>query len=204
VQEWKQHQVVQDLLFAVTGLPGVHVVGDVAKATVSIESIRRCLGYPVEIRGPRGGKLRRKKKESVSPEVVEKLNKIKNCLRMYLPDFHIEPYDDKVTMKRCACTLDAVLSKFYGCSFKKDGTDTYVLRRLALFDETSPVKQLPWAWGVLGFHGQSAEETEEHAHALIEFRARASIAIKRCRPLAPGRFRMSDRQFQEFQYCKSK
>jgi hypothetical protein len=160
----------------VTGLSGVHVVEDVAEATVSIDSIRRCLGYryPVKLRGPRGGKVRCKVEESVSPEVVEKLNKIKNSLRMYLPEFYIEPYGDKVTMRRCVCTLDAVLSKFYGCSFKKDGTDTYVLRRLALFDETSPVKQRPWSWGVLGFHGRSAEETKAHAHALIEIKARAS------------------------------
>jgi hypothetical protein len=155
----------------VTGLPGAHVVEDVAKATVSSDSIRRYLGIPdiVEVRGPRGGKMRCKKEESVSPEVVEKLNKIKNSLRMYLPEFYIEPYGDKVTMRRCICTLDAVLSRMYGCSFRKEGTDNYVLRRLALFDETSPVKQRPWSWGGMDLDQDLsvADKTEEIDNSVV-------------------------------------
>jgi hypothetical protein len=72
-EEWRKHQVVQELLVFATGLPGLHVADDPETATVSAEHIRKLLGYPAPIRGPRGGLMKSSKKGQASPEVVEGL-----------------------------------------------------------------------------------------------------------------------------------
>ena len=108
--------------------------------------------------------------------MIERLKLINKSLRIYLPDYDIEPYEDKVTMARCVRSLDAVLSRMYGCSFRKEGKDAYVLRRLALFDETSPVKQLPWAWGVMDLDQEERERQMTETNETNETNERRLIA----------------------------
>lgn len=144
-EEWRRHQAVQDLLLLVTGLPGMHVIDNPAKAKVSGEHIRKCLGYPTTILGPRRGKPRGSKKGQASQEVVERLQKINDDLQMHLPTYRITPFGEKVSMKRCICTLNAVLSATYGCSLKREPKmESYVLSQSELFGETAPVKLPRW------------------------------------------------------------
>jgi hypothetical protein len=159
-EEWRRHQVVQDLLVFATGLPGLHVADDPKSATVSAEHIRELLGYPAPIRGPRGGLVKSSKKGQAGPEAVERLQTICSDLQKYLPTYKVKPFTNVVTIKRVVCALDTVLHALYGCSFKRNEDEsTYTLKQSELFNRATLVI-LP-SWGILA----KRKEQEEIADA---------------------------------------
>jgi hypothetical protein len=166
-EEWRSHQVVQELLVFATGLSGLHVADNPETATVSAEHIRELLGYPAPIRGPRGGLVKSSKKGQASPEAVERLQKICGDLQKYLPTYKIKPFTNDVTIKRVVRALNTVLHAMYGCSFTlNEDKSTYTLKQSELFNGTQIVT-LP-SWGNLA----KRKEQEEIADAERERRAK--------------------------------
>jgi hypothetical protein len=148
-EEYHKHEILQDLLGVVTGLPGLHVL-DRQGTVFSQLDIHKQLGYLPPVPGPNGGKPKGKQKGShASPIVMEKLRALYKDIKRYMPNYNIKPLGDTLTMMRAVHILDSLLSSLYGCSFqrieeedefgKTVKTNNYILRQSTLFDAKSVV-----------------------------------------------------------------
>jgi hypothetical protein len=147
--EWRGHKAVNDLIFVVTGRPGLKVVDNCEGVELEVEEIYGRLGREVEY-GPKGGVKRGGK--YIKQDVVDVLQKIRSELNAHCPGVRIREFKDNLGFTRVFTTLNGVLRSMYGCSFtrkdRKNPESPYVLMQSKYFTDNDKDENLavlsPW------------------------------------------------------------